>query len=241
MTTEQWPASEWKIGEISAGGRLLHCFGCSPDEQLTADQAARIVKASGTGFITLYTHQDLSGASTHWDLPLGYAGLTLADLRSRLDVDRYTLLINTNYATTVQQAVERAERVRELTGGASLAKLEVWTDDESLIDNQAVQEAAQILIDRGFTVIALINLDLADATCLESMGCVALRVPMAPIGSLGGLPQLDHYAELVAASGIPVIAEGGLRDESDGFYAMSSGASAAAAAGMNPSPRLVGV
>lgn len=215
----------WRLGDNEYEHRLLHCFGSSPQEKLTPTQAAAIIRESGTQFLTIYTHGDLRRLRSLDDFPLGYAGLRLGDVRPLISIEDYTLLVNMNHACSPSEILPRAEVASQLSG-SNWIKLEVLTEDLRRPRNQDVIVATETLKSRGYEVLPLIEPNARDAKNLEEMGVLAVRVVMAEIGSMGGLPHPNYYRTLRSELRIPIIAEGGLGSPVDAFHSIANGADA---------------
>ncbi len=109
------------------------------------------------------------------------------NLMDYLDWDRYTILPNTAGCKTAEEALFTARLARELTGSTWL-KLEVIPDPQYLLpDPIATLEAAQRLIDEGFTVLPYIHADPVLARRLEEIGCATVMPLGSPIGSGRGI------------------------------------------------------
>lgn len=208
------------IGGKEHKSRLLHCFGSSPRDVISPDTAVDLIRITGTEFLTIYTHGVLP--KNIKDFPIGYAGLTFSDIVNRLDLSRYTLLINTNYAKTASEAVERAEYAADVTG-TDIIKLEVLPHGTNQPIDKEVVEAAKILLKRGYRVLPIINRDIAIAKELEEIGCSAVRVLMSEIGSMKGLIDLPFFERLRKEVNIPIIAEGGVSSPTDIYLVMAAG------------------
>src|SRR5690606_4421528 len=88
-----------------------------------------------------------------------------------LDAERYLLLPNTAGCYTREDAVRYA-RLARAAGFTDWVKLEVIGDQETLLPDAAgTIEAARILVEDGFTVLAYTNDDLITALRLEDIGC----------------------------------------------------------------------
>ncbi len=212
----------WELGSRVYTNRVLHCFGTNPRHKLTPEQAVGLIKCSGTEFLTVYTHRLAKKLD---DLPIGYSGLTFTDIKKKVDIANYTLLINSNHALSVEEAVNKSIFTSKITK-TKLIKLEVLTKDLTRPINKDVIEASKRLMGLGFDVFPLINYSIQDAKILEKMGCLGLRVMMADIGSLKGMPNMKMYANLKKCINIPIVAEGGVGSPVDAFNALATGADA---------------
>lgn len=215
----------WVLGGRTYRNRLLHCYGNGPEHHVTAEQCAALIRDSGTEILTIYTHGDLSGIKHLDEFPLGYSGVTFRDIKRLMPIEKFTVLINLNHARSAAESKQRADMARDITGYNWL-KLEVLTDDLLRPDNKKVIAATEILRKDGYEVLPLMQANVEDAKRLEDLGCLALRVTMADIGSHQGLRDVDHFRRLKSKVGIPIIAEGGIGSPIDAFHALATGADA---------------
>jgi thiazole synthase len=103
-------------------------------------------------------------------------------------------------------------------------KLEVIGDDRTLYpDPVELLEAAETLIDDGFTVLPYTNDDPIVARRLEQIGCAAVMPLGAPIGSGMGIRNPYNMAIIVEQAGVPVICDAGVGTASDAAIAMELG------------------
>jgi thiazole synthase len=133
-----------------------------------------------------------------------------------LDAAGVQLLPNTAGCFTARDAVLTAKLAREALG-TDWVKLEVIGDDRTLLpDAPALLEAAEELVDAGFTVLPYTNDDPILARRLEDVGCAAVM----------GL--LNHYnLRLIRErAGVPVILDAGVGTASDAALAMELGCDA---------------
>ena len=90
-----------------------------------------------------------------------------------LDPKRFFLLANTAGCYNAADAIRYARLARE-AGFNEFVKLEVIGDQETLLpDVQGLLEAARVLVQEGFKVLAYTNEDLITALRLEAAGCAA--------------------------------------------------------------------
>ena len=156
----------------------------------------------------------------------------------QIDWRRFTILPNTAGAKTADEAVYIAKLARALTqsmeehlqqsiSGADWIKLEVQPDPASLLpDPIGTLEAAQKLIDLGFTVLPYIHADPILARRLEDIGCATVMPLGSPIGSGQGLLTKEEVQIIVANAHVPVVVDAGLGVPSDASLAMEIGADA---------------
>ena len=101
------------------------------------------------------------------------------------------LLPNTAGCFTARDAVLTAQLAREAFE-TDWVKLEVIGDEHTLLpDAPALLEAAEELVDDGFTVLPYTNDDPILARRLEDVGCAAVMPLGSPIGS--GMGLLNPY------------------------------------------------
>lgn len=140
-----------------------------------------------------------------------------------IDTSRYTLLPNTAGCYTVDEAVRTARLAREALE-TDLVKLEVIGDEKTLFpDNEALLEAARVLIKEGFTVLPYTNDDPIMARKLEEAGCAAVMPLAAPIGSGLGIRNPYNIRIILENAKVPVIVDAGVGTASDAAVAMELG------------------
>jgi thiazole synthase len=148
------------------------------------------------------------------------------NLMDYLDWSRYAILPNTAGCKTVEEALFTARLARELTGSTWL-KLEVIPDPQYLLpDPIATLEAAQRLIDDGFTVLPYIHADPVLARRLEEVGCATVMPLGSPIGSGRGIFTREEIEIIIENANVPVIVDAGLGAPSDASLALEIGADA---------------
>src|SRR5881628_719896 len=115
------------------------------------------------------------------------------------------LLPNTAGCFTARDAVMTARLAREAFE-TDLVKLEVIGDERTLLpDAPALLEAAEELVDDGFTVLPYTNDDPILARRLEDVGCEAVMPAGSPIGSGIGIANPYNIALIVEQAGVPVV------------------------------------
>lgn len=140
-----------------------------------------------------------------------------------IDLKKYTLLPNTAACYTSQDAIRTARLGREALGTA-LVKLEVIGDEKNLFpDNEALLEAAKILVKEGFIVLPYTNDDPIMAKKLEEIGCAAVMPMAAPIGSGLGIRNPFNIKIILETVKVPVIVDAGVGTASDAAIAMELG------------------
>jgi thiazole synthase len=145
---------------------------------------------------------------------------------SVLDViDRLGLfaLPNTAGCYTARDAIRTAHMAREAFE-TSWIKLEVIGDDRTLFpDAVELVDAAETLIDDGFTVLPYTNDDPILARRLEDVGCAAVMPLGSPIGSGMGIRNPYNIQIIVERASVPVILDAGIGTASDAALAMELG------------------
>jgi len=143
-----------------------------------------------------------------------------------LDAAGVQLLPNTAGCYTARDAVLTAKLAREAFG-TDWVKLEVIGDDRTLLpDAPALLEAAEELVDAGFTVLPYTNDDPILARRLEDVGCAAVMPLGSPIGSGQGLLNPYNLRLIRERATVPVILDAGVGTASDAALAMELGCDA---------------
>ncbi len=143
-------------------------------------------------------------------------------------VDRLGLFVlpNTAGCYTARDAVRTAQLAREAFE-TDWIKLELIGDDRTLLpDAVELLDAAEQLVDDGFTVLPYTTDDPVLARRLEGLGCAAVMPLGAPIGSGAGIRNPYNLRIIVEAAGVPVICDAGIGTASDAALAMELGCSA---------------
>jgi thiazole synthase len=148
---------------------------------------------------------------------------------SVLDVIRRLELFalpNTAGCYTARDAVRTAKLAREAFE-TDWIKLEVIGDDRTLFpDAVELVEAAETLVDDGFTVLPYTNDDPILARRLEEVGCAAVMPLGSPIGSGMGIRNPYNVQIIAERAGVPVILDAGIGTASDAALAMELGCDA---------------
>jgi thiazole synthase len=140
-----------------------------------------------------------------------------------LDAAGVRLLPNTAGCFTARDAVLTARMAREAFN-TSWVKLEVVGDERTLLpDAPALLEAAEQLVDDGFTVLPYTNDDPILARRLEDVGCAAVMPLGSPIGSGMGLLNTYNLRLIRERASVPVILDAGVGTASDAALAMELG------------------
>jgi thiazole synthase len=132
-------------------------------------------------------------------------------------------LPNTAGCYTARDAVRTAHLAREAFE-TEWVKLEVIGDDRTLFpDAVELVQAAETLVDEGFTVLPYTNDDPILARRLEDAGCAAVMPLGSPIGSGMGIRNPYNVQIIVEQSSVPVILDAGIGTASDAALAMELG------------------
>jgi len=178
------------------------------------EQNLACAEAAGAEIVTLALRR------TKLDAPKGEG------LLDHLSPERFTLLPNTAGCFTAEDAVTTARLGRELLA-TDLVKLEVIGDTRTLFpDVAATLEAAQILVQEGFTVLPYVTDDPVACQKLAAMGCAAVMPLGAPIGSGMGIRNPANLRIILETVEVPVIVDAGVGTASDAAIAMELGCTA---------------
>jgi thiazole synthase len=208
MTTLETTTDPLVIGDRTFGSRLL--LGTGGFRSLEA--LAGAIAATGTELVTVAMRRvDPSARGSILDV---------------LDAAGVALLPNTAGCFTARDAVLTAKLAREALG-TDWVKLEVIGDDRTLLpDAPALLEAAEELVDEGFTVLPYTNDDPILARRLEDVGCAAVMPLGSPIGSGQGLLNPYNLRLVRERAQVPVILDAGVGTASDAALAMELGCDA---------------
>ena len=189
--------------------RLL--VGTGKYKDLLETEAA--IRASGANIVTVAIRRVNIGQN--------------ADEPNLLDVispNEFTILPNTAFCYTADEAVRTCLLARELLDGHSLVKLEVLGDQQTLYPNVTeTLDAAKQLVKEGFEVMVYTSDDPIIAKQLEEIGCVSVMPLAAPIGSGLGVQNKYNLMTIIENAGIPVIVDAGVGTASDAAIAMELG------------------
>ncbi|MGZ5354797.1 MAG: sulfur carrier protein ThiS [Solirubrobacterales bacterium] len=173
------------------------------------EQMEHALVASGTEIVTVALRRVDPGAEG-----------SVIDLVDRLG--RF-LLPNTAGCYTARDAVRTAHLAREAFE-TDWVKLEVIGDDRTLYpDAVELLDAAETLVDEGFTVLPYTNDDPILARRLEDAGCAAVMPLGSPIGSGMGIRNPYNLQVITERAGVPVICDAGIGTASDAALAMELG------------------
>ena len=200
----------WRIGDYTFRSRLIIGSG----KYTSFEQNLECAEASGAEMVTVALRRVNFDAAK---------GPRLLDV---ISPDRFTILPNTAGCYTAEDAITTARMGRELLG-TDLIKLEVIGDERTLFpDVPATLEAAQVLIDDGFTVLPYITDDPVACQRLAAMGCPAVMPLAAPIGSGMGIRNPANLRIILETVEVPVIVDAGVGTASDAAVALELGATA---------------
>ncbi|MGW1839771.1 thiazole synthase [Streptomyces sp. NPDC002067] len=136
------------------------------------------------------------------------------------------VLPNTAGCFTAGEAVLTARLAREALG-TDWVKLEVVADERTLLpDPVELLDAAETLVDDGFTVLPYTSDDPVLARKLEDAGCAAIMPLGSPIGSGLGIRNPHNFQLITERAGVPVILDAGAGTASDAALAMELGCAA---------------
>jgi thiazole synthase len=194
-----------RIGDRTFTSRLIMGTGGAPSLEVLG----RALAASGTELTTVALRR----------LDPGQRGSVLGVLE-RLGI---AVLPNTAGCFTARDAVLTARLAREALA-TDWVKLEVIGDDRTLLpDPVELREAAETLVDDGFTVLAYTNDDPILAGQLAAIGCAAVMPLGAPIGSGMGILNPYNLRLILERATTPVILDAGVGTASDAALAMELG------------------
>ena len=198
----------FELGDRTWGSRLI--VGTGGFRSLEQMEEALI--ASGTEIVTVALRRvdpDAQGS--------------VLDVIRRLDL---FALPNTAGCYTARDAVRTAKLAREAFE-TDWVKLEVIGDDRTLFpDAVELVDAAETLVDDGFTVLPYTNDDPILARRLEEVGCAAVMPLGSPIGSGMGIRNPYNIQIIAERAAVPVILDAGIGTASDAALAMELGCDA---------------
>jgi thiazole synthase len=196
------------LGDRVFGSRLI--LGTGGFRSLETMAAA--IEASGTEMVTVALRRVDPAAQ--------------GSIVEVLDAAGVLLLPNTAGCYTARDAVLTAKLAREAFD-TDWVKLEVIGDDRTLLpDAPALLEAAEELVDEGFTVLPYTNDDPTLARRLQDVGCAAVMPLGSPIGSGMGILNPYNLRLIVEHAEVPVILDAGVGTASDAALALELGCDA---------------
>ena len=227
------PRSEWDSTPLSDGQKvevLAAIQGGAEDGFELGDRTwgSRLIVGTG-GFRSLEQMEQALIASGTEIVTVALRRLDPGAQGSVLDVIRRLELFalpNTAGCYTARDAVRTAKLAREAFE-TDWVKLEVIGDDRTLFpDAVELVEAAETLVDDGFTVLPYANDDPILARRLEEAGCAAVMPLGSPIGSGMGIRNPYNVQIIAERAGVPVILDAGIGTASDAALAMELGCDA---------------
>lgn len=193
------------LGDLALDSRLIMGTGGAP----SLDVLERSLIASGTELTTVAMRRVDPGAH--------------GSVLSVLEKLGIRVLPNTAGCFTAGEAVLTARLAREALG-TDLVKLEVVADERTLLpDPVETLDAAETLVDDGFTVLPYTNDDPVLARKLQDVGCAAVMPLGSPIGSGLGIRNPHNFELIMEQSYVPVILDAGAGTASDVALAMELG------------------
>ncbi len=209
------------LGGETFTSRLLLGTGGAPSLSVLE----RAIRTSGAEVVTVALRRIDPAAKAR-----GLGGVpqnTLLDVIERCGV---RLLPNTAGCFTAKEAVLTARLARDAFE-TDWVKLEVIGDERTLLpDVTELLEAAETLVDEGFTVLPYTNDDPVTACRLAAAGCAAVMPAGSPIGSGMGIRNPYNLAIIRDQVDIPVILDAGVGTASDAALGMELGCDAVLAA-----------
>jgi thiazole synthase len=207
MATGEDSMDTVKIGKYVFKSRLMVGTGKYPSNEIMV----KALEASGADLVTVAVRR------VNLDRSKGES------LLDHIDMKRYRLLPNTAACYTADEAIRTARLAREALD-TDLIKLEVIGDEKTLFpDNEALLEAARVLVKEGFTVMPYTNDDPIMAKKLEDIGCAAVMPLAAPIGSGLGIRNPYNIRIILETVKVPIIVDAGVGTASDAAVAMELG------------------
>jgi thiazole synthase len=136
------------------------------------------------------------------------------------------LLTNTSGAMNADEAV-RIARLARAAGYPDWIKLELTPEPRYLLpDGVETLEAAEKLVNEGFTVLPYVNADPVLCKRLEEAGCATVMPLGSWIGSNQGLRTRGALEIIIEQARVPVVVDAGLGAPSHAAEAMEIGADA---------------
>jgi thiazole synthase len=227
------PRSEWDGTELAEGQKvevLAAIQGGAEDGFELGDRSwgSRLIVGTG-GFRSLEQMEQALITSGTEIVTVALRRVDPAAQGSILDVIRRLELFalpNTAGCYTARDAIRTAKLAREAFE-TDWIKLEVIGDDRTLFpDAVELVEAAETLVDDGFTVLPYTNDDPILARRLEEAGCAAVMPLGSPIGSGMGIRNPYNIQIIAERASVPVVLDAGIGTASDAALAMELGCDA---------------
>ncbi len=227
------PRAEWEGTSLSDGQRVevLAAIQGGADEGFELGDriwGSRLIVGTG-GFRSLEQMEEALMASGTEIVTVALRRVDPDAQGSVLDVIRRLDLFalpNTAGCYTARDAVRTAKLAREAFE-TDWVKLEVIGDDRTLFpDAVELVDAAEVLVDDGFTVLPYTNDDPILARRLEEVGCAAVMPLGSPIGSGMGIRNPYNIQIIAERATVPVILDAGIGTASDAALAMELGCDA---------------
>jgi thiazole synthase len=225
------PRSEWEVTGLAEGQSVevvAAIQGGAAEEGFELGDRrwhSRLIVGTG-GFRSLESLEEALVASGTEIVTVALRRVDPTSQGSVLElIDRLGLfaLPNTAGCYTARDAVRTAQLAREALE-TEWIKLEVIGDDRTLFpDAVELVDAAERLVDDGFTVLPYTNDDPILARRLEQAGCAAVMPLGSPIGSGAGIRNPYNVQIIVEEAKVPVILDAGIGTASDAALAMELG------------------
>jgi thiazole synthase len=224
------PRSEWGGTQLADGQKvevLAAIQGGADDGFELGDRSwgSRLIVGTG-GFRSLEQMEEALIASGTEIVTVALRRVDPEARGSVLDVIRRLGLFalpNTAGCYTARDAIRTAKLAREAFE-TDWVKLEVIGDDRTLLpDAVELVEAAEALVDDGFTVLPYTNDDPILARRLDEAGCAAVMPLGSPIGSGMGIRNPYNVQIIAERASVPVILDAGIGTASDAALAMELG------------------
>lgn len=178
------------------------------------EETKKAVEASGADVVTVAVRR------------VNITDKSKENLLDYIDPKKYKILPNTAGCYTAEDAI-RTARLARTAGVSDMVKLEVIGDEKTLFpDNEALLEAAKVLVKEGFIVFPYTNDDPIMAKKLQDIGCAAVMPLAAPIGSGLGIRNPYNLKIILETIKIPVVVDAGVGTASDAAIAMELGCDA---------------
>lgn len=178
------------------------------------EETRRAIEASGTDVVTVAVRR------------VNIIDKDKENLLDYIDPKKYKILPNTAGCYTAKDAIRTAMLAAE-AGITKLVKLEVIGDERTLFpDNEALLEAARVLVKEGLIVLPYTSDDPIMAKKLVDIGCPAVMPLAAPIGSGLGIRNPYNLRIILETVKVPIIVDAGVGTASDVAVAMEMGCDA---------------